>query len=294
MPILLAYLAMVLIWSTVPLAVKWSVDGPGWLLAGVGRYLVAALFLAALLALRRLRLPLDRGALRTYLLAGVSFFSFIASNWGIRHVPSGWMGVMWGMAPLATAVWSALWLGERSLSLLKVGGLLLGVAGLAVVFVTAIDFGPDAALGMIAVLATVLVNSLSAVWIKRLETPTPALAVTAGGVFIALPAYALAWLLLEDPAGGALPPRAALAIVYLGVVGTGLAFVLMYYVLRHLQPTRIALIGMVTPVLALLLGHLIEGEPLTARIGAGTAMIVCALLLHEYLPRRLARPRLHR
>lgn len=294
MPVLLAYLAMVLIWSTVPLAVKWSVDGPGWLLAGVGRYLVAALFLAAVLALRRVRLPLDRGALPTYLLAGVSFFSFIASNWGIRHVPSGWMGVMWGMAPLATAVWSALWLGERSLTGLKVAGLLLGIAGLGVVFVTAADFGPGAALGMTAVLATVVVNSMSAVWIKRLGAPLPALNVTAGGVFFALPAYALAWLLLEDPAGGDLPLRAVVAMGYLGVVGTGVAFMLMYYVLRHLEPTRVALIGMVTPVLALMLGHLLAGEPLSARIGAGTAMIVCALLLHEYLPRRLARPRLHR
>jgi drug/metabolite transporter (DMT)-like permease len=88
-------------------------------------------------------------------------------------------------------------------------------------------------------------------------------------------------------------PAAALAsILYLGLVATTLGFALYYYVLSHLTATRVSLITLITPVSALLLGHWVNGEPLTPRILAGTGCILLAVLTHESVPapRRLRRP----
>ncbi len=288
MRVALAYLAMIAIWATVPLAVKWSLEAAGWPFAALARFGIAAVALCVLLALRRQPVPLDAKALRAYAASGVNMLAFIVSFWGIQHIPSGWMGVMWGMSPLITAALSVLWLGEPAPGWLRGAGLALGVAGLAVIFATAFDAGLLPVLGLAVMLVTVTVNAWMTLWIKRSGTHLPVVAVTALGVVLALPAYALVWYATGAALPVAPPARAVAAIVHLGVLATAVVYVLFYYVLRHLEATRIALIGMLSPVLSLFLGMALNGEPFSPRILAGAALIVGALVLHEYLPRRLA------
>jgi drug/metabolite transporter (DMT)-like permease len=90
------------------------------------------------------------------------------------------------------------------------------------------------------------------------------------------------YLYSGKPLPSVVPPRAMLSIVYLGLIGSVLGFVLYYYVLRHVEATRVALIALVSPVMALLLGHLLNGEALQAEILLGTAAILGGLLLFEY------------
>ena len=61
-----------------------------------------------------------------------------------------------------------------------------------------------------------------------------------------------------------------------------LGFAMYYYVLRHVAATRVALITLVTPVAALLLGHVLNGEALQAEALTGSATILSGLLLFEY------------
>jgi drug/metabolite transporter (DMT)-like permease len=56
--------------------------------------------------------------------------------------------------------------------------------------------------------------------------------------------------------------------------------------LQHLPATRVALITLVTPVFALLVGHAANGEPVSVQVAEGTALILSALLLHEFAGRR--------
>jgi drug/metabolite transporter (DMT)-like permease len=78
------------------------------------------------------------------------------------------------------------------------------------------------------------------------------------------------------------PIRAALAIAYLGIFGSVMGFTLYYYLIKHLETGRVALITLITPVTALLLGMLLNGERLTPNIAAGTAMILLGLGLYEW------------
>ena len=78
------------------------------------------------------------------------------------------------------------------------------------------------------------------------------------------------------------PQRAAWSIVYLGLIGSVLGFALYYYVLKHVEATRVALIALVTPVIALLLGNYLNGEAIQAEAWIGTVAILSGLLLYEY------------
>ena len=276
-----AYLAVILVWATTPLAIKWSGEGPGFVFGVTSRMAIGTLCVLALLALRRQALPLHRRALLTYVAGAVQIYgAMFAVYWASQFIPSGWISVVFGVTPLLTGVLAAVFLGEHSLGILPIIAYLLGIAGLHQVFGSAMNFGHDAVLGIAGVLLSSLLQSLSAVWIKRIDAGVSALGVVAGSLMLALPAYLMTWLVLDGRWPEVLPQNSLLSILYLGMVATTLGFALYFYVLQHLGATRVALISLVSPVLALIVGHVVNNEPLTPRILIGSSLILGALLVH--------------
>lgn len=279
----LAWLGVILIWSTTPLAIKWSGAGAGVWFAVASRMVIGLALCLLLLALLRRALPWDAGARQTYLAGGLGVFGAMsATYWAAQFIPSGLVAVMFGLTPLATGVLAALWLGERALTPLRLVGLTAALAGLALVFLPGLPAvgavsNPDLLLGSAGMLVAVLVHSTSAVWIKRIHAPVGALATTTGALLVSVPLFTLMWLVLDGTWPLPLDPRTTWSILYLAVAGSTLAFALYYYLLRRLSASRVALITLLTPVLSLALGHLLNGEALDARVLAGSTLILAGL-----------------
>jgi drug/metabolite transporter (DMT)-like permease len=290
MSVPVAYLGVILIWATTPLAIQWSGDGVGYLFGITSRMLlglVTGLLVAVLLGTR---LPRDRDALLTYLAAGLGLFCAMLSVYhASRFIPSGWISVLFGLAPMITGLLAHFTLAEQALSPLRVGGILIGIAGLAVMLLTAQTLGPHAMTGIVGMLVSVSAYSVSAVAVKRINADIPALATTVGSLAIAVPLLLLVYLVTGTAVPSQVSPRTALAIVYLGVIGSVLGFALYYYVLQKLDTTRVSLLTLITPVLALLIGHALNDEPVSLRVWAGTTAILGGLLLFEFGDRLLAR-----
>lgn len=283
MSVPLAYLGVILIWSTTPLAIQWSGEGGGFLLGVTARMVLGALLALAALALLRLPLPWHRAARRTYLAAGLGIYaSMLCVYWAAQYIPSGWISVIFGLAPIVTGAMAALWLGERSFTPARLTGMLLGLVGLTVIFRAGLGLGPGAAYGLLGMLASVNLHSASAVWVKRLNPMLPGLTVTTGGLLVAAPLYLLTWWLGDRHLPQALPLRTVLSIVYLAAFGSVLGFAMYYYVLQRLEAGRVALITLVTPVLALWLGRLLNGEPVSAEAFAGAALILGGLACYQW------------
>jgi drug/metabolite transporter (DMT)-like permease len=286
MRITLAYLSIILIWATTPLAIKWSGEGPGFLFGVAGRMSIGIACVFILLLLMRQRLEWHRKARQTYLAVALQIYcAMLAVYWAAQFIPSGWISVIFGLSPLITALMSAIWLRERSLTPGKLLSYGLGISGLSVMFGSALQFGTEAVLGIAGVLVSATLQSVSAVWVQRIQAKLPALSQVAGGLLLAVPAYWLTWTLNDGQWPESLPPASLASIIYLGVIATTVGFVLYYYVLAHLAATRVALITLLSPVLALMLGHAVNHEPLTMKIAAGTALILSALFMHEYFDR---------
>lgn len=278
-----AYLAIILIWSTTPLAIQWSTIGVDYTFALMARMLLGLILCGALMLAWRVRLPLGRRALKTYLAAGSGLFGALFSTyWASRYITSGLIAVLFGLTPIITGVIAALWLKESPLSTARIIGMLAGLLGLALIFETGYAKGTNSIAGIVAVIIAVCMQAGSLVWIKRIDAQIPALAVTAGALTVAVPLYAAAWLLSDGGLPVTVSARAGLAIVYLGVFGSVLGFNLYFYVARHLEAGQIALINLVTPVTALLLGRALNAEEVSASIWFGTACIVLGLLIHQW------------
>ena len=143
--------------------------------------------------------------------------------------------------PLTTALMAALWLEERSLESIKVVGLLTGFVGILVVFDTAIDLGTNALLGVIAIFISVTVASGASVGVKHAAADISGIQTAAGGLIVAAPIYLLIWAVFDPWWPTQLPLRAGLSMAYVGILGTGLVFPLLYFrTPTYARHTRIA------------------------------------------------------
>ena len=278
-----AYIGVILIWSTTPLAIQWSNDEVGFLFGITSRMIlgvVAGLLVALLFSVR---LPWHADARRTYFAAGLGlFFAMTSVYWSSQFIPSGWISVLFGLAPIVTGLMASLLLAEQALTISRLFGMLLGLAGLAIMLLGSQALGPDSAYGIAGMVFSVLAYSASAVAVKRIGADIPALATTIGGLIVTVPLLVGLYLVSGQPLPSSAPPRAMMSIIYLGLIGSVLGFAMYYYVLRHVEATRVALITLVTPVLALILGHNLNDEPIQTEVITGTAAILSGLLLFEY------------
>lgn len=283
-----AYLGVILIWATTPLAIKWSAVDAGFLFGVTARMTIGAVICLAMLPLLRIRFPWGRDAVRAYAAAVVGVFgSMMCTYWGAQFIPSGFISVLFGLTPFATGIMATLWLGEPFPSPARLAGIGLGMLGLCFVFSAGLHLEGQAWMGVVAVVIAALLHSASAVGIKRTGAQLHPVALNAGALCIAVPLYLLTWLLFERELPSELSTRALGAIIYLGVLGTALGFVLYFYVLKHLSAGVIALITLISPVLALLIGSWLNGEAVSAMAWAGTACILVGLLLYQFGGRRL-------
>ena len=278
-----AYLGVILIWSTTPLTIQWSAQGSSFSFAVMARMLIGLALVMLLLRLRRSPLPLTPSAWRLYAVAGGTLFaSMLLTYWGSLHIPSGMISVIFGLSPLATGLIAVVWMGERSLTPLRMAGIALGLGGLWVIFGQPWQGDERAALGTLAVAGGMAIQALGLVWMKRFRSPVSSLAITAGSLTVAAPLFVLAWAVADGGRVAEISLRAGAAIVYLGLFGSVVGFTLYYYVIKHLDAGRVALIMLVTPVTALLLGQTLNAERIPASGWIGIALVGAGLVLYEW------------
>jgi drug/metabolite transporter (DMT)-like permease len=277
-----AYLGVILIWSTTPLGIVWSGQGVHFTFPLFARMAIGLAVCLLWLAFTRTRFPFDPRSRQSYLIAGISIWaSMMCTYWGARFIPSGLISVVFGLSPIITGLFAWLWLHEDAFSPLKIAGMLLGLFGLAMVFGGSLQLGADAQWGIAAVLGAVALQAWGLVAVKRIDADIPAMAQTAGALFVTVPLSGLILVLLDGWANQ-VPLRAALSTLYLGIFGSVVGFTLYYFLIKRISAGRVALITLITPVTALLLGMALNGERLTLNVAAGSALVLFGLALYEW------------
>ncbi len=279
----LNYLGVILIWSTTPLAIQWSGQEIGFLFGVTSRMVIGGSLALALVILLRLPMAWHHKARQTYLAAGMGIYgAMMCVYWSAQFIPSGWISVLFGFTPIVTGLLAARFLGEGKMTAAKLAGMLLGVVGLGVLFHTSISFSDTAWYGVAGLLVAVVLHSISTVWVKHVGYQAHGLVITAGGLMVAVPLYLLTWLLAGVGWPDNIPSRTGIAIIYLGVIATVFGFAMFFYVLRKVDATRVALLTLITPVLSLYLGHVLNNEAIGMPLILGAGLVLSGLALYEW------------
>ena len=282
MSVPMAYIGVIIIWSTTPLALTWSSQDVGFVFGVTSRMVIGALLALIAAALLGSGMQWNRRALLAYMASGLGIYGAMLSvYWAAQYIPSGWISLLFGLSPLFTAVMARFWLDGEAMTRSRLAGMFMGLAGLAVIFSSSLSLNTQAALGVVGVLLSGLIHSASAVWVKRIDAQLPAIVLTSGGLAIAAPLFLITWLFTQEALPAEMSDRTTAAIAYLALFGSVLGFTLYYYVLRHIDATRVSLIALITPICALALGNMLNAEPLTSGIISGTALILSGLALFE-------------
>jgi drug/metabolite transporter (DMT)-like permease len=277
-----AFLTVIFIWSTTPLGIKLSSVGVGYEFGVAARMTIGLIALLFVVRLWRLNLPMNKHALMVYLASGLPLFIAMSIvYWSAQHIPSGWIAVIFGLSPLFTSVFAAKMLGENSFTGARLFGMVLGLAGLVIVFSESFTLSTMALASAIGVTVSALSQSFGAVWIRSLQPNMHAISITTGGLLIATPLFILNCV-INSGWPDSIPTNTMLSIGYLAIMGTSLGFPLYFYLLKNIQAERVALVTLITPVLALLLGAFLNAELISTKVWVGTALVLSGLAMYEY------------
>lgn len=291
-----AFLGVVLVWSTTPLAVKWSAGAQVSFLEGVGaRMLIGAVLASLLLRAFGIARDYSAAAWRMYAAGALGFFGAMGLvYWAAQFVPSGVIALVFGAAPLFAGVLGALVLGERGFTRLRVLALLAALGGLGLVFYGQLSVQASAAPAIGVLVLAVLCYAASAVLLKRYAVAMHPLAQVAGALWLSAAAFVALWLITDAQIPTAIAPRTLGAIAYLSLFGSVLGFMLYFYLLSRLPVVTVSLITLITPPTALVIGWLAAGEQFSGQTLAGGACILLALAVYQWADLRRSRWRLPR
>jgi len=283
MSVPLAYLGIIVIWTTTPLAIKWSGEEVGFLFAVTARMAIAFVICFAIVLVWKKRLPMNWRSLHVYVaMAFPLFIGMTSTYWGAQYLPSGVISVLFGLVPFFTGILASIWLKEKSFNTPRVIGLLLGMLGLTIVFYKSVLISESMLFGIFGVLLGAAMHALSTVWMKRVAKEFSAISANTGGLIIVIFLFSITWLLSNESLPEVIPDYVGASILYLGVAGSVFGALLFFYTLKHVDANTIGLLPLITPITALLLGHYLNDEVVEIETVVGTATIICGLIVYQW------------
>jgi len=286
-------LLLALIWGWSFFFIKVAVEGMTPTAVAGARIALGCLVMHVVLRARGATIPRDLRLWRHFAVMGLvhSAVPFTLLAWGEERITSALTAVLNATTPLFAALLTAVLLGER-LRRAQLLGVVLGFAGVAVAAgIGAADLTGSSLGGALAAVAAAACYGMGFAYARRYLSGIPPLVASAGqltmGSLIIGP-VAL-WTTLVH--GIDLEPHRLLAVVLLGVVGTGFAYVLNYGSIAELGPTRASVVTQIVPVVAVTVGVAFLGENFHVRLVVGAALTLFGIaLLHERIRRFRAVP----
>jgi drug/metabolite transporter (DMT)-like permease len=273
------WLLLATLWSLQFIFMRVAVPVFGTAFVAEARAFFAMLFLAPwVLFVMRDTIGL-RAHWRDQLTVGVwnNVLPFVCFAYAATVLPASYLAVMNGLVPLWAAVISAPVLKEP-LGARRVAGFALGIAGVALL----VNLGPIPLDGR-TVPATIVAMIGAFFWgsagvvIRQRSGRVPPISLACGSVIFCSLILSPAWTTMPPPS--AWTPSALGALVGVGVLVSGLAYLPFFTLVRDIGPTRALTVGLAVPLLGIVWGWLLLGEAITGAMLVGAALVIAALVL---------------
>ena len=266
------------VWGSAFLAIKIAVFETGPVLLVFLRILTALVPLWIYMVWRGASFPDNR--YDWVLLAIMSLLNtvipFFLLSWAGLHISSGVMALIMGLGPLLSLVVSHISTHDDRFSMSKLLGMLIGLAGLVLII------GGDALsgvtanlLGDLAVVVAITCYAVASAMVRKVRS-TSKEAMATVNMIVSAAVLAPIVFLVETPALGSLNTGAVISILYLGVVTTGIGYLLRFHLVLTVGQTYMSMASYIMPVVGVGLGTVFLAEPLSANIVAALCLVLAS------------------
>ena len=274
------------IWSSSFLWIKIAVQEIGPITLVAFRALFGLLFGVGVMALQGVRWPSSRKTWVPLLILGITNIAvpFFLISWGEQTIDSGVAAILDATVPLFTIAIAHLTLQDDRITFPKLLGLLIGFAGVVILMSKDLGGSHNSVLGQVAVIVASAFYGGSAIIARKFTEDTPDILRSSVPLLSATVVMWLATFAFENPVQ---IPRLGItwiALLWLGIFGSGLAFLLLFHLIHEIGPTRTTMVSYLFPLGGVLLGVTFLDEELSWQVIAGGALIVASLAVANWQP----------
>ena len=277
------FLTLGFLWGSSYLWIKIGLESLPPLTLISGRLLLGGAFLAVVVAIARQPLPRERRQYGHLLVMAVVniVMPFILITVGEQSIDSALASILTATVPLTVIVLAPMFLPDERITLPKIAGLALGFAGvIMLVAPDLVNLSDSDLTGELMMLGAAICYGIGNVYSKRnvrgLRPMIPALFQVVFAAAIIVP-MALA---VEHPIGSVQPaPSAIVAVIWLGILGSGVAYLCYFTILAHWGATRTSMVAYLLPVVGIALGAAVMQDPVTVNRIVGTGLIIAGIAL---------------
>lgn len=287
----LVFLGLGLIWGSSYLFIKFAVDDYGTFTLVALRLLVGATLLWTVIRIAGQPLPREPRMYGHLLVMGLLNITipFLLITWAERSVESSLAAILTSPVPLFAIVLSALFLHDEPIRLNGLAGLAVGFVGVIIITSRGLTGEGASIQGELALLGATISYAAGAVYSRRNVRGLPPMVPAVMQVSFAAAITTTIALLVEQPWTATPDTQALFSILWLGILGSGIAYLLVFRLFAHWGATRTTMVAYLIPVVGIALGFIFLQEPLDPRIILGTALVITGIGLvnSRYGRRRL-------
>jgi drug/metabolite transporter (DMT)-like permease len=278
------FIALGFFWGSSYLWIKIGLEGglpPLTLIAG--RLTLGALFLAVVVGLARQELPRSRrmyGHLLVMSIVNV-VLPFILITVGEQSIDSALASILNATVPLTVIVVAPMFLPDERITLPRIAGLAVGFAGvILLVAPDLVNLGDSDLTGELMMIGSSISYGIGNVYSRRhvqgLRPMIPALFQVTFAALIIIPLA----IVIDRPFTTVSPtPGAIVAVIWLGLLGSGVAYLCYFTLLQHWGATRTSMVAYLLPVVGIFLGAIVLAEPVTLNRIGGTALVIAGIAI---------------
>ena len=285
------FVTLGLIWSSSFLWIKIGVQEIGPMALVAFRMFFGALTAVIIGVYQKVPWPRDRRTWGIFAVLGPASLAIpiFFISWGEQTIDSAVASILNATTPLFTIVIAHILLHDDKMTVPKVLGLLIGFAGVVILLSKDLAAGAqNSVIGQAAVILASLFYAGSAVFARKLTKHVDGIA---RGAMPLITSTIFMWILgplTEKPFEFPLLPLTWISVLWLGILGSGLAVIMLYYLIHEIGPTRASMVTYLFPVGGVILGVIFLNEQLSWQLLAGTVLIVLSLAVVNWRPAKAA------
>ena len=280
------------VWGTTWVAIKISLEGLPPFGGAALRFTIALVLLFLYAKLNKISLKMNR---KIFVVVAFSAFLMYPIDygliyWGEQYLSAGVTAIFFATFPLFTGIWATFLFRNEKFHWNKFIGLTLAIVGIAIVFLDQLlitQFEQTVVMGTLAIILGAAGGSMSVVIIKKYLTGVNSVSLSFHQMLQGV-IYLMFFSLVAENYSDFHPNlRVILAVVYLGLFGSAIAFALYYWLLQKVSAISLSLIIYITPIVAIVVDYFMFGQVIKIRAIIGMIIIFSGIAFVEMNIRRM-------